>query len=379
MIRVKNPKVLLFLTIAAALIFGSCASKPPAPAPEPAPVVTPAPEPAPEPKAPEVPAVSQAELDALLAQAKALKKKSFDLKLFEVLPDDYKASEGVYASAFAAYDAATKDPKQAQAAKDALGGSVASYTALIDKGVVALAKAKRDNADAMKAGALKAGADAKSPERFEAAGKEYDAAAALMDGGKHEDSIAVFERARLYYELSYKRSIAGDLRGRIGEKDYAKWDSGNFQLAEGKYAAEDGLWASGTGDRAAGVDMLDESILRFNLVVQKGRQMVATGSKEKTDDSKAKSEQIKAQVAVKDQYQSAVGVYDDGVSKLAAGNYEDAAAAFDQAREAFDAAYAAAADKRAKAQAAMDSAAAAAADSARKADEADAIVGQPKQ
>lgn len=377
MIPVKNFKAIATPLLIAALILGSCASKPPVPAPEPVPVEVPKqPEPAPEPKAPEAPAVSQAELDDLLSQAKELKKKSFDLKLFEVLPDDYKAAEAAYGTALASYNAATKDPTGGLAAKSGLEGSIGQYKALIAKGVVELAKAKRDNADAMKATALKAGADAKAADRFKAGEEAYSAATALIDAGKHEEAIGGFETARLYFELSYKRSAAGDLRGRIAEKDYAKWDSGNFQLADAKYAAEDGLWASGSADRAAGIDMLDESILRFNLVVQKGRQMVATGSKAKSDDSKTKSEQIKAQVAVKEQYEAALSTYEDGVTKLASGDFENAAASFDEAKAAFDAAYAEAADKRAKAKAAMDAAAAAAADSARKANEGDTIVSQ---
>lgn len=373
MIPGKNYKLLALLPLAAALVFGSCASKPPAPEPEP--VVTPAPEPAPKPEpAPEKPAVSQAELDELLAKAKVLKKKSFDLKLFEVLPDEYKAAEGSYATAFASHAAATKDPKVGPAAKADLEASIAAYQGLIDRGVVDLAESKRENADAMKAISLKVGADAKAAERFQAADEAYAQAAALMAAGKHEEAIGAFEKARLYYELAYKRSVAGDLRDRIEWQDYAKWDSGNYQLAENKYAAEEGLWASGTGDRALGIDMLDESILRYNLVVEKGRQSVAVDTKVRTDDSKARAEEIKAQVAVKDDFAAALEIYKEGEAKLTEGDYEEATAAFEQADAAFEAAYESAADKRAKALAAMEAAAAATEDSARKAEEAEAIV-----
>lgn len=373
MIPVKNFTRLLLPAIMAVAILGSCATKP-APQPEPAPAEAPAAEPAPA--QPKAPAVSQADLDALLAQAKDLKKKAFDLKLFEVLPEDYKTADAALTTAAASYDAASKDAKEAPAAKESIEKSIALFKDLIAKGVVELAKAKRDSADSMKSAALKAGADTKAADRLAAADEAYAAAAALIDQGKHEESIGVFERARLYYELAYKRSAASDLRDRIASEDFAKWDSGNYQLAENKYSAEEGLWASGAeADRASGVDLLDESILRFNLVVQKGRQSVAIGAKEKSDDSKAKSEEVKAQVAVKDQYAAALSTYDEAVAKLASGDFEEATTGFESAQSAFDAAYEAAADKRAKAQAAMESAAAAAEDSARKAEEADALVG----
>jgi hypothetical protein len=330
----------------------------------------------PAPVAPAEPVVSQAELDALLSQVKDLKKKAFDLKLFEVLPDDYKAADGAYAAALASYGTASSDTKEGPTAKADLEKAISLYTDLIAKGVVELAGAKRADADAMRSTSIKAGADAKAADRFAAAEEAYAAAAALLDESKHEEAIGVFESARLYYELAYKKAVAGDLRARIAEADYAKWDSGNNQLAENKYLAEDGLWSSGdVAQRASGVDMLDEAILRFNLVVQKGRQTVAVGAKEKTDDSKAKSEDIKAQVAVKDQYEAALATYEDAVAKLASGDYEEATSEFQDAQAAFDEAYAVAADKRAKAREAMDAAAAAATDSARKADEAQALVG----
>jgi len=373
----KNYKALLLvLPITIALILGSCASKPPEPEPEPLPVAEPQapPEPVAEPVQ-EAPAVSQAELDSLLEQAKELKKKSFDLKLFELLPEDYKAAEGSYALAFEAYNAATKDPKEGPAAKAKLEACIAAYEDLLARGIVQLAEAKRGQADAMKAASLKVGADAKAVERFDEADMAYVLGQARMNNGDSEGAIEAFERARLYYELAYKRSVASDLRDEISVQDYEAWDSGNYQLAENKYAAEEGLWASGR-DREAGVDMLDEAILRFNLVIQKGRQSVASGVKVKTDDSKQRAEEIKANVAVKDEYNAALELYKEGTERLSVGDYEEATAILGEANYGFEAAYESAADKRATALAAMAAAEAAAADSARKAEEADKIVEQ---
>ncbi|HRZ89349.1 MAG TPA: hypothetical protein P5117_07675, partial [Spirochaetia bacterium] len=81
------------------LLAAGCATKPPAPEPEPVP------QPAP------TPSVSQAEADALLAEATALRKKAFDLKLFEVVADDYKAADAKYVEGKTAYDA--KDNEKA--------------------------------------------------------------------------------------------------------------------------------------------------------------------------------------------------------------------------------------------------------------------------
>jgi hypothetical protein len=368
MIRVKKPVRTIVMLIASLAILASCASKPKAPAQEPAPTVQSAP--AAEPAAQAAPAVSQEDLDKLLAEAKDLKKKAFDLKLFEVLPDDYKAADGLLASGQKAYD-----DKDGAAAKTGLESAIAAYKDLIAKGIVAIADSKQKEAEDMKALALKAGADATQPERFGAGDSAFDEAAALVGESKHEEAIPGFERARLYYELAWKRANAAEIRQGIQDKDYAKWDSGNFQLADTKYQAEEGLWASGEEkDRAAGADSLDEAILRYNLVVQKGREMTATAVKAKTDDAKQRSEDIKADVAVKDLYEAALEAYNEGSSQLAAKEYESAADSYDKSGAAFDEAYQAAAAKRAKAEEAIKAAEEATAQSQRKAEEADPLL-----
>jgi hypothetical protein len=367
MIRVKKPLKAMLILVSTIAILVSCASKPKAPVPEPQ--VPPA---ATNPEQPNqvAPAIAQEDLDKLLAEARELKKKAFDLKLFEVLPDDYKAADALYAGGVSSYEG-----KDAPAAKEGLVAAIAAFKDLISRGVVEIAAAKRKEAEDMKAVAVKAGADTSQEERFGAGDESFDAGVGLADEAKAEEAIPAFESARLYYELAWKRSIAGDLKAGIEERDFAKWDSGNFQLADNKYQAEEGFWASGNeADRVAGQDALDEAILRFNLVVQKGREMTVSTVKDKTDESRQRSEDIKANVAVKDLFDSAQELYADGASQLAAKDYEAAADSFDRAGTGFEEAYLAAMEKKARADEAMQAAEEATAESQRKAEEADPLL-----
>jgi len=368
--RSKKFFFLISILLIGMLFAASCATKPAVPATPAPPPAAAAPAPAAQPAAP---TVSQEDLDKLLQQAKDLKKKAFDLKLFEVLPDDYKAADAQLTAGQTAYDA-----KDQTAAKDGLTKAVGMFQDVISKGVVQLAAEKRKAADDMKAAALKEGADQKNADRFGPADQAYTAAAALVDAGKYEDAIGGFDTARVEYEIAYKKTVAGELRQKIADGDFAKWDTGNFQLAENKYGAESGLWASNTdADRQADIDSLDEAILRYNLVVQKGREMVATGAKTKTDDAKARSDSIKADVAVKDLYDTAQSTYNDATTKLASQDYDTATTDFNTATDQFDAAYQEAAKKRAAAQAAMQAADQATAQSQKTAQDADSIVNQP--
>lgn len=359
------------------LFAASCATKPPAkpvePAPQP-PVAVVVPE---APKA----VVSQADVDALRAQVETLKKHAFDFKLFEVLPDAYKGANDSYVVAVAAYDA-----KDLPGAKDKFGASLALYKDLNDKGIVELSSLRRKDAEDAKANAVKAGADTAVPERFRPAEAALAAAAASVGKADYDSAIPTYERARVLYELSLKRGKAASLRDRVANSGFAVWDAGNAKTADAKYAEEDSLFKTlGGADGsliataepakfAPLVDALDEAALRYNLVIQKARTSIATGAKQKSDDSKQRSEGIKANVAAKDEYTAALSTYQAAVQALTASDYETATQKFADAGAAFEKAYAIAADKRAKAAAEMDAAAKAAEQALKKAQEADVSV-----
>jgi hypothetical protein len=371
--RVKKPLGTIALLIAIIAVMASCASKPKAPEKpaepaEPASVQPAAVEPA-------KPAASQEDLDKLLAEAKALKKQAFDLKLFEVLPDDYKAADGLLAEGQKAYD-----DKKMDEAKKGLESAVAAYKDLIARGVVEIANAKKKEAEDMKAVAEKAGADSSQAERFGAGDESFKAADELLGASKAEESIPGFEKSRQCYELAWKRSVAAELRQAIEDKGYAQWDSGNFQIADNKFQAEEGLWASGTeADRDAGVEALNEAILRYNLVVQKGKEYEVASIKKNADAERQRAEEIKADVAAKAEFEAAMGAYNDGNEQLNGRFYDDAASAFERSGTGFSEAYQLAAEKRAKAEAAMKAAAEAAAESKRKAAEAEPLVNSSAQ
>jgi len=324
------------------------------------------------------PSISQAELDSLLAQVQAEKKKSFDLKLFEIFPDDYKAANNSYADAKAAYDGA-----KAQEAKDGLTKTLALFQDLNAKGIVEYAAHKRKDAADMKASALKVEADKNAPDRF-APGLSAETAAATAENAKgYEAAITAYERARILFELAYKRTVASGLRDRIGSGGFQAYDASNYALAETKYADDERFYGLAGGkdgaadvskdgtNLASAIDALDESILRYNLVIQKGRQGIALDKKQVSDGVKRQAEDLKAQVAVKEAYAAALATYQAGVTAMSAGDFEIAAQRFTEAATAFETVRASAAEKRANAEAAMKAAEEASAEALKNAQAAD--------
>jgi len=342
-------KLLPILAIGILLIAG-CASKPTTPEPTPQPEAT-----------------SQAQVDELLAQASALRKRAFDLKLFEVVADDYKEADALYVTGKTAYDA-----KDNETAAPSLKEAISAFENVIAKGVSVLAEENRKRADDMKALAIKTGAEDNAAERLSEGDALYASAKALSDAGKDEEALVAYESARKTYEAAYKKANAKKLLGVIEEHDFAQYDAGNFQLADDKMAESDSIFAANPD---GALDALDEATLRYNLVIQKGWQFYAVGRKAPADDAKKRSEDIKAQVAVKDKYAEALAIYNNASSLMAGGNYEEAGKEFDRSAELFEAAYAEAEVKRNAALSALETLETKAQESESKAIAGDEILG----
>jgi tetratricopeptide (TPR) repeat protein len=238
-----------------------------------------------------------------------------------------------------------------------------------------LASVSKEEAEEQRAAAVGAGAEQKAADRLFAGDETYVEAESLAAETKTEDAVFRYERARLYYELAYKRSIAFSLMGTIREKDYARWDSGNFQLGEKKFNLEETLWSSDDeSKRSDGLDALDEAVLRFNLVIQKGRESVALAAKTNAEVSKTRAEEIKADAAAREEYAEAAELLREAESLFQYKEYEEALAVYERAMSAFDRAYEIAAEKRSRAAQALRAAQEAVEKSREKADSADPIV-----
>lgn len=107
-------------------------------------------------------------------------------------------------------------------------------------------------------------------------------------------------------------------------------------------------------DNAAAKTSLDSAIAGFTSVIDKGGTLYLGKMKEKSDASKKSADDLKASVAVKDDYAKAREVYDRAVKEAAAKDLENAGKDFQQAATMFDAVAVQARDKKDKAAKAMD-------------------------
>jgi predicted phage tail protein len=159
----------------------------------------------------------------------------------------------------------------------------------------------------------------------------------------------------------------------------AKADAYNLgTLAQAEYtAAENDLKAGQDAygkDNAASKESLDRAITGYQAVIAKGGPLYLGPLQDKAAAAKKAADDLKASVAVKDDYAKAQAVYDRALKEKAAVDLDAATKDFEDARKMFEAVSAVAQDKLNKAVAANDDAAQAMKDSAAKAAEMQAAI-----
>lgn len=107
-------------------------------------------------------------------------------------------------------------------------------------------------------------------------------------------------------------------------------------------------------DNAAAKTSLDSAISGFNAVYDKGGPLYIGKLKSTSDASKKKADDLKASVAVKDDYAKAKEVYDRAVKEGEAKDLENGGKDFQQASTMFDAVAAQAQEKKDNASKAME-------------------------
>ncbi|MBU0955290.1 MAG: hypothetical protein KKI09_07665 [Spirochaetes bacterium] len=338
------------LLICSGIIFlASCASKPPVVEEEPPVVVVE------EPPVVETPVVVEPEKDpdaerkvelaALHEEVLKLRVKAVELNANTSFAARYDEADAEYVQGKTALDAGELDTAQS-----ALEKAGPLFRQLIRDSYLAAIQNEKNLAGRYKQDAQAQSVQDNSFEILLLAADTEVAATEAEAGEDTEATLALWIKTRMLYDGAIKHSRAIATRARIQQLDYSQADSGNFALADQKLELAYTLWPD---ELEPALDAIEEALLRYNLVLAKGWELLAGSRRAGAETNKLKADQIKASVAVADQYSAAKAVWDSAISSAGKGENEYAAALFEQAEELFEEAYLAAAQKRAAAEAAM--------------------------
>ncbi len=341
---------IMILAGALLMLASACVSKPPVKPDTSAPVVVTDPAPPTSPTSVVPASISKADLTVLHDRVLGLRKQAFDLGAKELAAEEFNSADTHYIEGKTAFDADKID-----SAKISFETAEPLFKVLIAKTQKLVAENRRTDADSARLRAENSGAPEFSADVLALADQAYADGLKAYSAGDNQQAAEAFARALALFDGAEKRARAVLSKNRIDELGYASYDTGNYQIAGEKLASADEKFAT---DPLAAVDLTEEALLRFNLVLSKGWELSAGDNKVKAAGFKTKSDEIKASVAVKNDYVQAQLVWDAAGEAFEKSEFEYSFELFAKAEALFSDVYTLAAAKRANAQAAMTAAAA---------------------
>jgi hypothetical protein len=287
-------------------------------------------------------------LDDARTRAENARKQALYLEGRTYFPEDWDAGESRYQSA-------------GEAELSTLGGvkeSTAQYNAAADiydeitrKSLPLYAQAREKDVLEARAGAIEAGIAEVSPERLASADDTARRALAQYQGG---DYYAAAESAFLALDL-YKALKTGaaiyKIRQEIEEYNLGRYDPDNYALAEGMAAQALEDYDAGRVEKARST--AEDALPRYAGVLATGWAAFAVEQKTAADKERQAALDLKANVAVRNDFNAAAAVYNQGETAFRAKRYQDAVAFYAQSESLFSLARISAADKRRTAEEAI--------------------------
>jgi hypothetical protein len=184
--------------------------------------------------------------------------------------------------------------------------------------------------------AIDAGIRDVSPARLETADQFVDKALAFYEAGEtanagaenyYAAAEAAFGALVRYHALS-TGVRAYRLREEIEDRGFTQYDSGNYELAD--EAMVNGLAAYDSGETETAANNAEEAFLRYTLVMNQGWLSFAGDLKASAEAARRKALSAKANVAVRQEFSNADGVYARGNAAHNVQDYTGASEYFSQ-------------------------------------------------
>ncbi|GHV43784.1 hypothetical protein AGMMS49546_26380 [Spirochaetia bacterium] len=346
--------ILLILTLGTIFLMASCQSTAPAPAalvssPEPAASPAPVPEPVPPPAAQDVP--DQAALNSLAAakaRAEEARKKAADFESPAYFPGEWDAAEAAYVSAGEQAQNTLTEVKQAEAQYNAAADS---FEDVFSKTIPLYAQDREAEVIAARNEAISAGIDSLYPEHLRATDT---IALDAVDKYEAGDYYAARDAAALSlgrYQALKAGMDSYNVRQEVLNRNFADYDPDNFDRADKTLATALDLFEAGNIEEA--LNEAEEAKLRYNLALKFGWAVYAEERALAAGKERQNALDLKANVAVRSEFDPAEKLYGQAGISLKAEKYEESADLYSQSEARFISLAKAAAEKRRAADAAI--------------------------
>jgi hypothetical protein len=311
-----------------------------------------------------------AALDTSKANTEAARARAMEVQGQVYYPNDWAGAE----ERFEANDALAPSTRgEAKEKSDEWESLTTVYEEIFQNSLSQFIADKKDDLDNTRESAVEAGALEILPDRFAEADELAASAKEKYDQGDYraaaEDGNAALDRYMVLKTIADAYNKQQEVDGR----DFYAYDPDNYELAADSGNAAVEYFDNGSIQDAQ--DAADESLLRFNLVLKNGWIVVTDERAAEAREIRDACKEVKADVAVRQDYNAAEQVYNQAHVALRSEEYADAADLLEQSTALYMQAYDAALEKRIRAETALREAEQKVAESEAKAQNAEDIIG----
>ena len=313
------------LLLAVLILFSFSCKSTPKPAPEPAPVVE-KPAPAPAPKESNVTQEMLNNLQAAQDKAAKARQDSIEVDGPVYFADEWKATENNYVNTGKNVDRGSRD--SVNNAISSYNECAATFSDIAQRSLPLYAEAQLAKIEAARKEAVDAGANEYYAEFLGVADGKRDEVKKLFDAMDYQGTIAEAKNVIDYYSFLKLFADAYVVRSAIVDKDFVKYDSSNFDKADKAGLA--GVDNYDKGDIGAALKNAQEAAKLYNQVWKTAWKSLATERKGAATKEQKNALDAKANVAVKEGYAEANGIFNQANKGFQSQKYEDAAELYSQ-------------------------------------------------
>jgi hypothetical protein len=287
-------------------------------------------------------------LEAAKARAEAARSRAFDFRGPDYFAQDWDAAESQYALA--------KEQEKTATVGDARGSTsrydqaAAAYDRIFENALPLYAQALEEEILQARAEAMDTGIAAISPDHVLSADDTADKALGLYEAKDYYPAVAAALKALDMYRILKIGTEAYKARQEIMDYGFGKYDPDNYAAAEevllAGLDAYDALAFDDTVDTKDVLLQAEEARLGYNLVLDTGWRSYATERQASASAERQNALDLKANIAVRDDYDAAQGLYSQAASAYQAQRYVEAADLYFQAEFSFAVVAGSAAQKR---------------------------------
>ncbi|AEF80226.1 hypothetical protein [Leadbettera azotonutricia] len=282
------------------------------------------------------------DLNAAVDKAVIARQLVIDFNGPAYFPPDWNAAESLYSQAESGKSTANlRSTRDSTARYNAAAGA---YRALADKTIPQYAQDLESDVVGIRDKALAAGANYLAQDYlYEADNKAVEAYTAYQSNDYYNARDTAFA-ARDMYEALATGVNAYKVRLEIEDRGFVRYDPSAIETADsvGLSAIDD----YDAGNIASARSKAEDALSQYNKSLAKGKESYASDTGAAAAAERQRSLDLKANVAVRQDYDAANAVYNRAVTSFRGRNYDDAGNLYNQSRILFEAVTTSAREKR---------------------------------